>query len=103
MTVVGERRSSDPAPYDGPERRARDSYASEAATLNGAIPAWLRAAVLLGVPSVIALWLVYVLTNAYPARFARIDDALARIERRLVQTCVVAAATDEDRSQCFAP
>jgi hypothetical protein len=99
-----ERRVPRVTPYPGRERRHHlQRSPSPPGLLNGPAPAVLRAAVTLGVPAVIALWLVYVLTMVYPQRFGRIDDALARIERRLVQTCVVAAASEADRAQCFAP
>jgi len=38
------------------------------------LPSWLRAAVFLGVPSVIALFLVYVLTTQMSERMARVEQ-----------------------------
>jgi hypothetical protein len=41
------------------------------------LPAWLQAAVFLGVPSVIALFLVYVVTMSMAARIVAIEQAQA--------------------------
>src|SRR5262245_43501065 len=97
------------------------------------LPSWLRAAVFLGVPSVIALFLVWALTTQVAARVTAIeaaqqlqaqtlaaivdsvnkqaaaaadtrehfDGGVARIERLVRATCVVAARSAEERSNCL--
>jgi hypothetical protein len=67
------------------------------------LPLWMRAALLLGVPSVIALFLVYAVTMGLSTRLSGIEATQARLERLIRATCVAAAATAEQRAPCFAP
>lgn len=103
------------------------------APLNGDMPSWLKASVYLGVPSVIALFLVYMLTvqvntamselrqtqalqaqtllemqKGIVIRMQNVEvnkqvfmEATSRIERLLQRTCIVAAATVEERATCL--
>jgi hypothetical protein len=66
-------------------------------------PVWLRAAVALGVPSVIALFLVYVLTMALASRLAAIEVTQHRLERELQTVCLMVATSDEQRARCVVP
>jgi hypothetical protein len=59
--------------------------------------------VALGVPSVIALFLVYVLTMALAARLASIEQTQHRLDRQLQTICVMVATTDDQRGRCLAP
>jgi hypothetical protein len=92
------------------------------------LPAWMRAAVLLGVPSLIAIFLVYMIAMGLVRRVASIEatqqvqgrllDSLATeaearaqeartahaaLERLLRQACVAGAATPAARAACLAP
>lgn len=99
------------------------------------LPKWLQAVVVLGVPSVIALFLVYVMTTGLVRRVSDIertqavmastlaalaaavterqrdaadtrehfDDGLARLERQIRNTCMVAATSADERTLCGAP
>ena len=62
-----------PVPERRAQRRRRDDLPVAAVDLEN-LPMWLRAAVFLGVPSVIALFLVYVLTTQMTARMEHVDQ-----------------------------
>jgi membrane protein insertase Oxa1/YidC/SpoIIIJ len=111
-------------PTAPPRRRKTDREAE--AISDGALPAWLRAAVLLGVPSVIALFLVYMLTTTVALRIATIEASLAtllqrittmeqqrdeqherlqddmqQVQQALRALCVAVARREEDRGRCY--
>jgi hypothetical protein len=111
------------APEERRSQRRRHSDV-ESAALNGSVPAWLRAAVLLGVPSVIALFLVWVMTQSVSTRLVRIEgrqealmesyrgtvddvhainDELRTLERLIRSMCATAADTPDERALCGAP
>lgn len=67
-----------PPPVEKPERRARERRTRGDSPIPVDVqnlPTWLRAAVFLGVPSVIALFLVYVLTTQMSERMTRMEQA----------------------------
>src|SRR5262245_27117046 len=97
-----ERRRPRTRPYQGTERRHPVVVdPSPSPVVNGNAPPWLRAAVYLGVPSVIALFLVYAVTLSLGHRLTAIDEALVRLELHLRQVCVLAADTDDERARCL--
>jgi hypothetical protein len=120
---MAEARHEDDAESQPPRRRRTDL---EDVAPNGSLPVWVRAAVLLGVPSVLAMYLVYMLTTTVALRVATIEANLAtllqrtaamqherdeqhdrleqqmqHVEQALRALCVAAAARDEDRGRCY--
>jgi hypothetical protein len=74
-----------PSTWDGVERRAvPQPIPVDVQTL----PAWMRAAVFLGVPSVIAMFLVYVVTIQLSTGMTHVEQVLAENQiaiRRLIE------------------
>ena len=73
--------------------------------MNGGLPPWARFISLVGVPSAIAMYLVYVLSvgiaaslESHEAEHAREMRALTRV---IQQRCVNTADNSEDRAGCF--
>lgn len=71
---------------DNPRRRSTD--------LDGA-PSWLRASVLLGVPAVIALFLVYVMTTVIAASISSIEKAQS-LQQQAIDAMVQAQSAHQD-------
>ena len=81
------------------------------------LPLWLQAAVLLGVPSVIALFLVYMIATVIAGRITNIErtqttqsenvkninEDIDRIERLVRNMCMVTAKNSDERILCGAP
>ena len=60
------------------------------------LPVWLRAAVFLGVPSVIALFLVYVLTTTIASRVERMETAQLLMQQSIAALAKAAADRQAD-------
>ena len=60
------------------------------------LPGWLRAAVFLGVPSVIALFLVYVLTTQMADRMQRVEQVQALQTQTLAKLAEAQVARQSD-------
>lgn len=69
------------------------------------LPAWARAAAIVGIPGVIALYLVYMLANAIPAKLeAHANESRAtgtQTLQVLQRICAHTAATPEERTACW--
>lgn len=99
-----------------PRRRSADTDVF--GFLNGGSPAWLRAVYIVGVPSVIALFLVYFLTNSVIAQLTAHSQATEGMRQLLQQhmaqqeliqqenkfylrqLCLNTARSDEQRAAC---
>jgi hypothetical protein len=116
-------------PDQGLARAEGEARREAEAQLHGhGLPAWIRAAAFLGVPALIAIFLVYSLVIGLVRRVTdiestqqvqgRILDALvaeaaqgaqearaqhALLERLMRQACASAAASPEARAACLAP
>jgi hypothetical protein len=68
--------------------------------VNGALPAWARAAAFLGAPTVIALYLVYYVTQSLGAELVAHGRDTERLLAVLTQVCRNVAPTNVDRDRC---
>lgn len=69
------------------------------------LPMWVRATAVVGIPGLIAIYLVWFLANALPARIeahaAESRDSNARQVQLLIQICANTATTAEARAVCW--
>ncbi len=69
------------------------------------LPMWIRAAAIVGIPGVIAMYLVYVLANAIPAKVEAHADESRKSDaaqiRLLSQICANTATTPEEKAACW--
>lgn len=95
-------------------QRAKDDDVNNSIYGRSGGPWWMRAIYQVGVPSAIAIYLVYNLTSTMPtkAEVLALNDQLkthvsstitdlSEIKRVLTVTCVNAAGSDEKRRQCL--
>lgn len=71
------------------------------------LPPWARAAAVIGIPGVIAMYLVYVLTTAVTAKLdAHAQESRAESAQQLQvlqSICINTATTPEQRASCWSP
>lgn len=69
------------------------------------LPTWVRAAAVVGIPGLIAIYLVWFLANALPAKIeahaTETRDANAKQIQLLIQICANTATTPEARAACW--
>ena len=72
---------------------------------NGSLPAWMKFVSMIGVPSAIAMYLIYFLSFAIMGSLESHEEEHAREMRALTQIiqqlCVNTADTPVDRAGCF--
>ena len=72
---------------------------------NGSLPAWMKFVSMIGVPSAIAMYLIYFLSFAIMGSLESHEEEHAREMRALTQIiqqlCVNTADNSEDRAGCF--